>query len=212
MSTAAELLDAARQLEALGLNQGTAGNLSVRSGPGSNQGFWITPSALPLATLAPDDMVYMGLNGHPRGRHRPSSEWRFHRDILVARPEVKAVVHTHAPYATTLACQRRPVPAFHYMVALAGGHDIRCSDYATFGTQALSEAALEALEGRWACLLANHGMIALGGDLTAALDMAREVEYLCRLYHQTLQTGRPHLLDAAEMDRVLARFVDYRRR
>ncbi|WP_421622090.1 class II aldolase/adducin family protein [Alkalilimnicola ehrlichii] len=207
MSTAAELLAAARQLEALGLNQGTAGNLSVRSG----DGLWITPSALPLEGLAPEDMVYLGLDGRPQGRHRPSSEWRFHRDILAARPEVGAVVHSHAPYATTLACQRRPVPAFHYMVALAGGHDIRCSDYATFGTQALSEAALRALAGRRACLLANHGMIALGTDLPAALDLAREVEYLCRLYHQTLQTGRPRLLDREEMDRVQVRFQDYRR-
>lgn len=208
MNCANELLQAARSLEALGLNQGTAGNLSVRSG----QGFWITPSALPLEGLGPDDMVFMGLDGQARGRHRPSSEWRFHRDILAARAEVGAVVHSHAPYATTLACQRRPVPAFHYMVALAGGHDIRCSDYATFGTQALSEAALRALADRQACLLANHGMIALGADLAAALDMAQEVEYLCRLYHQALQTGRPRLLDREEMDRVQARFKDYRRR
>ena len=152
-----------------------------------------------------------GEGGHSAGQ-RPSSEWRFHRDIYRARPEAGAVVHAHAPYGTTLACLGRGIPAFHYMIAVAGGDTIRCAPYATFGSQALSDHALAALEGRRACLLANHGMIALGPDLAAAFDLAVEVEALAGQYWRALQIGAPRLLSADEMADVLEKFRTYGRR
>jgi L-fuculose-phosphate aldolase len=155
--------------------------------------------------MQPEDIVEMGFDARYTGR-RPSSEWRFHRDILAARPEVGAVLHCHSTYATTLACHHRGIPAFHYMVAVAGGADIRCAPYATFGTQALSDAALAALEGRRACLLGQHGMIALGATPEKALALAVEVEVLARMYVQALTLGAPPVLDEAEMARVLEQF------
>jgi L-fuculose-phosphate aldolase len=145
----------------------------------------------------------------PAGKREPSSEWRFHRDILATRPDVGAVVHTHAMFATTLSCLRRGIPAFHYMVAMAGGDSIRCAPYATFGTQALSDHAVKALKGRKACLLANHGMIAVGGTLAEAMALAVEVETLAAQYWRALQVGKPILLPKAEMRRVLAKFATY---
>src|SRR5205807_2815823 len=153
--------------------------------------------------------VAMGFDGSHRGPRLPSSEWRFHRDILSARPEASAIVHTHAMFATTLACLGREIPAFHYMVAVAGGDSIRCAPYATFGTEELSRHAVRALEGRKACLLANHGMIAIGDTLKAALALAVEVESLAAMYWRALQVGAPNLLDADEMARVLEKFRTY---
>ena len=143
-------------MNALGINRGKSGNISARI----ETGFLITPSGMPYAEIAPDDVVAMGLDGSADGRRRPSSEWRFHRDIYASRGDVDAVVHTHSPFATTLACLDRGIPPFHYMVAVAGGADIRCAPYATFGTQQLSDHALHALAGRRACLLAHHGIVA----------------------------------------------------
>lgn len=201
-----DLIEAARRMNALGINQGTSGNLSVRAGAG----LLVTPSGVGYDEMTPADLVEMDFDGAWRcaaeGR-RPSSEWRFHRDILRARPDLAAVVHAHPTYATALACLRRDIPAFHYMVAVAGGSSIRCAAYATFGTEALSQAALAALDGRRACLLANHGMIACGKDLAAALALAVEVETLAAQYCQALQVGSPKLLSAAEMKRVLAKFA-----
>lgn len=199
------LLATARALVASGLNRGTSGNVSVRDG----DGFLVTPSGMAVEAMTPQDMVAMDFSGRARGPRPPSSEWRFHRDILRARPEVGAVIHTHAVFATTLACLRRDVPAFHYMIAVAGGSDIRCAPYALFGTQELSDAALQALAGRRACLLAHHGMIAVGRDLAAALDLAREVETLCELYWRVLQAGAPVLLDEAQMAEVMRQFQGY---
>ena len=153
----------------------------------------------------------MTLAGHASGPRQPSSEWRFHRDIYAARHDVGAIVHTHSTFATTLACLGRDIPAFHYMVAVAGGKDIRCAGYATFGTQALSDRALAALDGHNACLLANHGMIAVGGTLADALELAVEVEALAEQYWRTLQTGNANLLSDAEMDVVLEKFKSYGR-
>ncbi len=201
-----EMVETARRMNALGINQGTSGNLGARCPDG--EGLLVTPSGLDYEVMTPADIVAMAFDGTwqaPEGR-RPSSEWRFHRDILRARPEVGGVVHTHARYATTLACQHLDIPAFHYMVAVAGGSDIRCAPYATFGTAALSDNALAALAGRKACLLANHGMIACGRDLAEALKIAVEVETLAAQYWQVLQLGAPKLLSEAEMDRVLAKF------
>ncbi|MBN35183.1 MAG: class II aldolase [Rhodospirillaceae bacterium] len=200
-----DLIVTARSMNGLGINQGTSGNVSARAG----KGFLITPSALPYDKTTPDDIVAVALDGTAKGRRRPSSEWRIHRDIYAARPEAGAIVHTHATFATTLACLGKPIPRFHYMVAMAGGDDIRCAPYATFGTQELSNHALAALEGRKACLLANHGMIAVGADLESALALAVEVESLARQYWQALQAGKPKLLTRKQMAVVLEKFADY---
>lgn len=202
------LADTARTSVARGLNSGTAGNVSARLGGG----LLITPSGLAGDTLQADQMVFMDWEGRPAGALKPSSEWRIHRDIYRARPEVNAVVHAHSPHAVSLACLRRGIPAFHYMVAAAGGKDIRCAEYATFGTQALSDAVLAALQGRRACLLANHGLVAVGGDLDRALALALEVEELCAQYWRASLMGQPVLLSDAEMDEVLERFKHYGQR
>jgi L-fuculose-phosphate aldolase len=151
----------------------------------------------------------VGKDGHAGGARKPSSEWRLHRDIYAHHSDAGAVVHTHSPYATTLACLHRGIPPFHYEVAFAGGKDIRCSGYATFGTQGLSNLAIAALEGRKACLLANHGAVALGEDLEGAMGLAEKVEALARLYWQALQIAEPVLLDEVEMARVVEKFKTY---
>jgi L-fuculose-phosphate aldolase len=200
-----DLIATARRMNALGINQGTSGNVSARIAGG----LMITPSGMDYDAMTPADLVEMDFDGAWRcGRteRRPSSEWRFHLDILRARPEFGAVVHSHATNATALACLGREIPAFHYMVAVAGGDSIRCAPYATFGSAALSKHALKALAGRRACLLANHGLIAAGADLAAALALAVEVETLAAQYGRALQLGRPKLLTKAEMTRVLAKF------
>ena len=199
------VIAAARSLVDLGLTQNTSGNVSLRDG----DGFLVTPTGMPAPLLRPADIVAMDFAGNSRGRRLPSSEWRFHRDIMAARPDVQAVVHAHAPYSTALSCLRRGIPAFHYMVAVAGGDSIRCGRYATFGTQALSSAAIAALRRRRACLLANHGLIATGATLDKALALAVEVEVLARQYQIALQVGKPVLLGKAEMKRVIAKFATY---
>lgn len=204
-AAASRLAEAARRTASLGLNSGSAGNLSLRLG----EGFLITPSGLPNETLGPEQMVRMDMDGHYRGSLKPSSEWRIHRDIYRARPDAGAVVHAHSPYAVSLACLRRPIPPFHYMVAVAGGRDIPCADYATFGTEALSKAVLAALDGRSACLMANHGQVAVGADLEAALALAVEVEALAAQYWRASLMGEPVLLDDTEMEDVLQRFHSY---
>ena len=200
-----EIIATARTMNARALNRGKSGNVSARTG----SGFLVTPSGLAYESMRADDIVAMSPDGQAAGSRAPSSEWRFHRDIYAARPEVGAVVHAHSPFATTLACLARGIPAFHYMVAVAGGCDIRCAPYATFGTQALSDHALAALEGRKACLLANHGMIAVGGVLDEALALAFEVEALAEQYWRALQIGEPMLLSDAEMAIVLEKFATY---
>jgi L-fuculose-phosphate aldolase len=196
-------------MNAAGINRGKSGNVSARWRDGDFDGFLVTPSALPYAQTEPADIVAVSLAGDARGRRPPSSEWRFHRDIYAQRPDAKAVVHVHAPFATSLACLRRGIPAFHYMVAVAGGNDIRCAPYATFGTQALSDNVMEALAGRVACLMANHGMIAVGKSLQAALALAVEVETLAEMYWRALQVGEPALLSDDEMRVVLDKFAGY---
>lgn len=197
---------AARRLSAMGLNPGRSGNLSARV----NGGFLVTPSGASYDTLHPGDLVFLDPQGEHRGGQRtPSSEWRLHRDIYAHHPEAGAVVHTHSPYATTLACLGRGIPSFHYEVAFAGGNDIRCAPYATFGTQELSDHTRAALEGRRACLLANHGAVAFGASVEEALGLAEKVEALARLYWQVLQVGEPVLLDEVEMARVVEKFKGY---
>src|SRR5579863_6789233 len=200
------LIQASRELVKRGLAHGTSGNISVRR---DGQRFFITPSGMPPDVLTPDDVPIMDIDGRWFGRRRPSSEWRFHRDIFRSRAEVRAIVHTHSPQATSLACTGRGIPAFHYMVAIAGGADIRCAPYRTFGTQELSDAAIAALEGRRACLLANHGVIATGADLPAALALAGEIENLALQYCTSLVIGEVRTLSDVEMRRVVEKFRTY---
>ena len=200
-----QMLAAALQLDAVGLNRGSTGNLSVRVG----DQWLVTPSGIAAQDLSPQSMVHMDFNGEPTGSGKPSSEWRFHRDILVSRTDVGAIVHTHSRFATAFACLHREIPAFHYMVAIAGGDNIRCAPYALFGTQALSDHALEALQDRKACLLGNHGLIALGADLKKAVAVAIEVESLCEQYWTALQLGEPTILSAEQMQTVHEKFKTY---
>jgi L-fuculose-phosphate aldolase len=199
------MVQASRQLVELGLNRGTSGNVSVRCG----ESFLVTPSGQPADELMPESMVAMNFSGKPLSEGKPSSEWRFHRDILAARSDTGAVVHTHSIFATTLSCLHREIPPFHYMIAVAGGDSIRCAPYALFGSQALSDSALTALEGRKACLLANHGMIALGRDLDEAISVTVEVETVCEQYWRALQISEPHILSAPQMDEVMEQFKGY---
>jgi L-fuculose-phosphate aldolase len=199
------IIATAIQMNARRINSGKSGNVSARN----ETGFLITPTGLPYESMRPEDIVAVTLGGAATGPRLPSSEWRFHRDIYIDRPDAGAIVHAHSPFATTLACHGRGIPAFHYMVAIAGGRDIRCGPYATFGTQELSDSALAALAGRRACLLANHGMIAVDASLEAALTLAIEVEGLAEQYWRALQIGAPNLLSDAEMDIVLEKFKSY---
>lgn len=201
----AALVAAYRALLDDGLIVGRAGNVSARV----DGGLLITPSSVPPAEMTPQDIALVPFQGEHTGR--PSSEWRFHRDLMAARPDVAAVVHTHSPNATALATLRTPIPAAHYMVAMAGGHEIPVAPYATFGTAALSEAIVATLSGVNACLLANHGVVAAGASLAAAMDLAREVELLATIHRMALSAGTPVVLPADEMDRVLDAFKGYGR-
>jgi L-fuculose-phosphate aldolase len=188
-----------------GLSQGTSGNLSIRSG----DGFLITPSGMPYGDIAADDIVQVAMDGRYEHARKPSSEWRFHRDIYAARPDVQAIVHAHPPYSTGLAMCRMDIPAAHYMIAVGGGDSIRCSDYYTYGTQELSDAVVRALDGRLACLMANHGMIATGASMEQAMWRAIEVETLARQYAIALQVGKPVMLSDGEVTQVLEKFANY---
>lgn len=200
-----QLIDTAIAMNASGLNQGTSGNLSIRC----DEGFLITPSGMDYAGLETGDIVLMDLDGKPRGTRKPSSEWRFHAAIYRHRPEANAVLHAHPVNCSALACLNRGIPAFHYMVAAAGGKDIRCADYATFGTPQLSDNVIAALEGRKACLMAHHGLTCFDEDLPRVLALAIEVENLANVYCRILAIGDAHVLDDVEMDRVLDKFRSY---
>ena len=194
-----QVVQIARRLDTLGLNRGTSGNVSVRNG----DAFLVTPSGVPVEDLAPEAIVAMDFGGAVLGTGKPSSEWRFHCDILKCRPETGAVIHTHSRFATVMACVQREIPPFHYMIAMAGGETIRCTPYAIFGSQELSDLALKALEGRKACLLGNHGMIALGRDLPEALAITIEVESLGEQYVSAHQNGEPNINSGAQIQAVI---------
>ncbi len=198
-----DLIEAARAMAARGLAAGTSGNVSLRAA----EGILITPSAVPYDSLTPEMIPVLRPDGHYEGRFRPSSEWRFHLDIYLSRPEVGGIVHHHAPYTTALAMARREIPACHYMIARFGGAPVRCADYALFGTAALSAAVLRALEGRTACLMANHGGLAVGRDVSAALGAATELEVLAQHYLLSLQAGGPVLLSEAEIQDAIDQFA-----
>ena len=201
------IIEACHQMERSGLNRGTSGNVSCREG----DHFLITPSGVPVPQLRSESIVAMGFKGEIIGEGKPSSEWHFHLDLLKNRPELNAIVHTHSPHATALACLREDLPAFHYMIAIAGGDSVRCAPYALLGTEALSAHAVNAMKDRKACLLANHGLIAAGRDLDEAMAVATEIESLCQQYLLARQTGQPVLLSSEEMLAVIDRFRSYGR-
>ncbi|MDI6745706.1 MAG: class II aldolase/adducin family protein [Rhodocyclaceae bacterium] len=213
---AAAVLATAQAMNTVGINRGAAGNVSARCA----DSFIITPTGMAYDECVPEDMVKVGIGGAPlkvgaggtaQGTRKPSSEWRFHHDIYAARSEAGAIIHAHSPFATALACQQFEIPPFHYMIARFGGATVRCAAYATFGSQALSDALLIALQDRRACLMAHHGMVVFGGDLKEALALAIEFEALCEQYWRVLQLGQPKLLSADEMARVSEKFKDYGR-
>ena len=202
------IIDACRSMNGLGINQGTSGNISARYG----KLMLITPSGVPYEELKAKDIVTTLVSGKGEkwnGALAPSSEWRFHLRILQDRPEVGSVVHTHSTYATTLAICNKPIPAIHYMVAAAGGPDVRVAPYATYGTEELSDLAMKALEGRTCCLLRNHGVIATGADVRRALWLAVEIETLARQYYLSLALDNAQILPDAEITRVIEKFKDY---
>lgn len=199
------IIDTCVEMNRLGINQGTSGNVSRRV----DDGFLITPSGVPYDAMTPEQIVQMDLDGGYLGDWLPSSEWRMHTDIYKAKPEAQAVVHTHSTYATALSTLRIDIPAFHYMIAVTGGSTLRCAEYATFGTQALADAMIEALQKRSACLLANHGVICFGPDLKKALWLAGEIETLCHQYHVARQNGEPIVLPEDEMATVIRKFGLY---
>jgi L-fuculose-phosphate aldolase len=205
-----EIVACARAMNQCGLNQGTSGNVAARVELGeAGARILVTPTGMAYDAMEPEDIVELTMDGTERGRRRASSEWRIHLEIMKARPEVRAVLHAHSMFSTTLSCARRAIPAFHYMVAVAGGTTIPCAEYATFGTAELAANVVAALAGRRACLLANHGMVAVGASLGEALALAVEVETLAAMYWRTLQVGSPVILDDAEMERVLEKFRSY---
>jgi len=200
------LVATARRMSDLGLTPGTSGNVSVRT----TSGLLITPSGLPYPDLVPDDIVEIRSDGTVRpGQRTPSSEWQLHRDLFAARSDCDAIVHTHSLYCTTIACLRRPIPAIHYMIALAGSDEIPCADYATFGSPELARNVVAALADGRAALLANHGMVALGDSLPSALRLAAEIETLASQFWHALQAGTPVILDREELARVKAKFATY---
>lgn len=201
----AQLVSVSLALVASGLNQGASGNLSIRV----DNGFLITPSGVVPEALTPEMMVKMTMDGDYKGDIKPSSEWRFHLDLYKTRQDCAAIVHTHSTYASALSSLREDLPAFHYMVAVAGGDSVRCADYALFGTQALSDAVINAMQSRQACLMANHGLIAMGSNLDKALYIAQEIELLCQQYLVARQVGQPILLSDDEMQAVFEQFKGY---
>ena len=204
-SLSCNVIESCLAMNAQCINQGSAGNISVRF----EEGFLITPSGMPYEQLQPEHIVFIDMDGNSRDPLAPSSEWRMHRDIYANRSEAGAVLHAHSIFATALSCLRLDIPAFHYMVAVAGGSNIRCADYALFGTQALSDNMLAALDERRACLLGTHGMICYHDNLDLALWLGIEIETLAKQYWHARQAGDPVILDDTQMNEVLERFKSY---
>jgi L-fuculose-phosphate aldolase len=198
-----------RRLDALGLNRGSTGNLSLRCPREGREGMLITPTGMGADDLQPEHLVWLGWDGSVQGDWQPSSEWHFHRALLQHRGDLQAVVHTHSVHATALACLERELPPFHYMVAVAGGSSVPCTPYHTFGSEALSAAVVQALAERNACLMAHHGLVAAGATLAQAMKIAIEIESLCEVYLKLLAVAEPRLLSDAQMAEVLHKFSRY---
>lgn len=198
-----------RRMDALGMNRGSTGNLSVRAEHRGQPGMLITPTGMGADALRPQDLVWVGWEGRVEGDWQPSSEWHFHRAVYLARPDLNAVLHTHSTHAAALACLRRELPAFHYMVAVSGGTNVPCIPYFLFGTEELSQAVGGAMTDRDACLMANHGLVAAGVNLAKAMKVLQEIESLCEVYLKALAVGEPAVLSQAEMAQVIQKFKHY---
>ena len=202
------------KLSSTNLSPLRSGNISLRGREDDKDGYLITPSGRKYETLKPEDIVFMGLNEEVEKKasdKNPSSEWRFHRDIYVNKKDAQAIVHTHSPHATAVSSHGKTIPPFHYMIALAGGEDIKCAEYATFGTEELSNNIIKALENRTACLMSNHGQVAFGKNLESAFELAQEIENICQQYIIALKIGEPKILSFEEMKKVLDKAKNYKK-
>ena len=208
-----KIIEYSLKLNSTNLSPLRSGNISLRSKEDNKDGYLITPSGKKYETLKPDDIVFMELNDEVKkdSAKKPSSEWRFHRDIYLNKKEAEAIVHAHSPHATAVSSHGKPIPPFHYMIALAGGEDIKCADYATFGTEELSNNVIEALKKRSACLMSNHGQVAFGKNLEDAFELAQEIENICHQYTIALKLGKPKILSFEEMKKVLDKARNYKK-
>jgi len=209
-----KIIEFSLKLNSTNLSPLRSGNISLRSEEKGNDGYLITPSGKKYEILKPEDIVFMGLNEEAENNslaQKPSSEWRFHRDIYVNKQGAQAIVHAHSPHATAVSSHGKPIPPFHYMIALAGGEDIKCADYATFGTEELSNNVIKALENRSACLMSNHGQVAFGKNLDEAFELAQEIENICHQYIIALKLGNPKILSFEEMKKVLDKAKNYKK-
>ncbi len=212
-----EVIKYAQKLNSTNLSPLRSGNVSIRATKDNVEGFLLTPSGKRYEDLVPEDIVFLALKEEYNNLKlfnsslNPSSEWRFHQDIYLKKIEAKAIVHAHSPHATAVSAHGKPIPAFHYMIALAGGDDIKCAEYATFGTTELSKNILKALEKRKACLMSNHGQVAFGTNLKQAFELAEEVENICYQYIIALKIGDPKILSSAEMNKILDKIKHYKK-
>ena len=206
-----ELIKYSIKLNTSNLSPLRSGNISVRSIENSVEGFLITPSGKKYDTLKEEDIVFVSSDGNHDINLKPSSEWRFHKDIYLKKTDAKAIVHAHSPHATAVSAHGKDIPAFHYMIALAGGNSIKCAKYATFGTQELSDNIIDALENRKACLMSNHGQVAFGENLESAFELAEELENICHQYINTIKLGDPKILSSSEMDVILEKVKNYKK-
>ncbi len=209
-----QIIEYSLKLNSTNLSPLRSGNISLRVVENDKEGYLITPSGKKYETLKPEDIVFVYLNEEPennKSTNKPSSEWRFHRDIYVNKEEADAIVHAHSPHATAVSSHRKSIPPFHYMIALAGGDDIKCAEYATFGTEELSKNVVRALENRSACLMANHGQVAFAKNLEDAFELAQEVENICHQYTIALKLGKPKILSYEEMKKVLDKAKSYKK-
>ena len=208
-----QIIEYSLKLNSTNLSPLRSGNISLRGREDNTEGYLITPSGKKYERLKPEDIVFMGLNEDEKNdpTNKPSSEWRFHRDIYTNKKEAHAIVHAHSPHATAVSSHGKPIPSFHYMIALAGGDDIKCAKYATFGTQELSENVIKALENRTACLMSNHGQVAFGKNLEDAFELAQELENICHQYTIALKLGQPKILSFKEMKKVLDKAKNYKK-
>ena len=206
-----EVIKYSIKLNTTNLSPLRSGNISVRSIENSVEGFLITPSGKKYDTLKEEDIVFVSNDGNHDTNLKPSSEWRFHKDIYLKKPDAKAIVHAHSPHATAVSAHGKDIPAFHYMIALAGGDSIKCAKYATFGTQELSDNIIDALENRKACLMSNHGQVAFGENLESAFELAEELENICHQYINTIKLGEPKILSSSEMDVILEKVKNYKK-
>ena len=208
-----QIIEYSLKLNSTNLSPLRSGNISLRGKEGYKEGYLITPSGKKYESLKPEDIVFMGLNDDEKkvSTNKPSSEWRFHRDIYTNKKEARAIVHAHSPHATAVSSHGKPIPPFHYMIALAGGDDIKCAEYATFGTEELSKNVIKALENRSACLMSNHGQVAFGKNLEDAFELAQEIENICHQYTIALKLGEPKILSFEEMKKVLDKAKNYKK-